>query len=94
MKKENLVQYVLRLTITLLLITGVVAAALVHLLSNFLVGGTIIYPFDNTYIITSLYVVAAIEVIVVTVIVNTKQFKLKYLYVIEEITKMYTQPNS
>ena len=73
---------------------SVVAAALVLLLSNFLVGGTIIYPFDNTYIITSLYVVAAIEVIVVAVIANTKQFKLKYLYVIEEITKMYTQSNS
>jgi membrane protease YdiL (CAAX protease family) len=73
---------------------SVIAAALVHLLSNFLVGGTIIYPFDNTYIITSLYVVAAIEVIVVAIIANTKQFKLKYMEVVEGITKIYTQSNS
>ena len=73
---------------------SVVAAALVHLLSNFLVGGTIIYPFDNIYIITSLYVVATIEVIVVAVIASTKQFKLKYMAVVEDIKKMYTQPNS
>lgn len=73
---------------------SVVAAALVHLLSNFLVGGTIISPFDNTYIITSLYVVAAIEVIVVAVIANRKQFKLKYTEVVKDIKKMQTQSNS
>ena len=73
---------------------SVIAAALVHLLSNFLVGGTIIYPFDNTYIITSLYVVAAIEVIVVAIIANTKQFKLKYTEVVKDIKKMQTQSNS
>lgn len=68
---------------------SVAAAALVHLLSNFLVGGTIIYPFDNIYIITSLYVVAAIEVIVVMVIIKTKQFKNKYIKVVEEIKEIY-----
>lgn len=69
---------------------SVSAAALVHLLSNFLVGGTIIYPFDNYYIITSLYVASAIEVIVVAVLVHTKQYRQKYREVIEEITKEYS----
>lgn len=73
---------------------SVAAGALVHLLSNFLVGGTIIYPFDNTYIITSLYVVAAIEVVAVAVVAKTKQFKVKYTEVVKEITNMYPQSNS
>ncbi len=64
---------------------SVIAAALVHLFSNFLVGGTIIYPFDISYIITSLYVVSAIEVIVVAVIVSTKGFRQKYEAVIADI---------
>ena len=76
-------------TVYILRNRSVATGALVHLLSNFLVGGTIIYPFDNTYIIASLYVVAAIEVIIVAIIANTKQFKLKYAEVVEVITKVY-----
>lgn len=65
---------------------SVMAAALVHLLSNFLVGGTIIYPFDDIYIITSLYVVAVMEIFVVAAITKTKQYKQRYKQVIEEIS--------
>lgn len=69
---------------------SMIAAALVHLLSNFLVGGTIIYPFDNTYILTSLYVVSALEVIVAAVIVHTKHFRDKYRQVIGDIEAEFT----
>lgn len=71
---------------------SVSAAALVHLLSNFLVGGTIIYPFDTAYIITSLYVVAALEIAAVAVIANTERFRGKYAAVVGEIRKTLTQP--
>lgn len=69
---------------------SVAAAALVHLLSNFLVGGTIIYPFDNAYIITSLYVVSALEVAAVAVLTGTRQFRDKYRQTIGDITALFT----
>lgn len=65
---------------------SVMAAALVHLLSNFLVGGTIIYPFDDIYIVTSLYVVAVMEVFIAAAVIKTKQYKQRYKQVIEEIS--------
>lgn len=68
---------------------SVIAAALVHLLSNFLVGGTIIYPFDNTYIIVSIYVMAVLECAVAAILINTGLFKQRYKQTIEAIAKEF-----
>ena len=64
---------------------SVVAGAFVHLLSNFLVGGTIIYPFDHPYMITSMYVASVMEFVVAIYIINTNEFKEKLKMVETEI---------
>ena len=64
---------------------SVIAGALVHLLSNFLVGGTLIYPFDNTYIIISMYVASILELVVSIIIINRKKFKAQFTKIKENI---------
>lgn len=68
---------------------SVIAAALVHMLSNFLVGGTIIYPFDNTYVIASIYVMAVLESAAAAVVINTRPFKQRYIQTIEDIKEEF-----
>ncbi len=54
---------------------SILAGALAHFFSNFLVGGLLIYPFDNTYIIVSIYVFIFIETVVSLCFALSSRFK-------------------
>lgn len=54
---------------------SIMMGAFVHMISNFFVGGTLIYPFDNTYIVTSIFVVSVLELLVCVCFAFNKSFK-------------------
>lgn len=54
---------------------SIMMGAFVHMISNFFVGSTLIYPFDNTYIVTSIFVASALEILVCIYFAFNKKFK-------------------
>jgi len=61
---------------------SILAGAFVHMISNFFTGSVLIFPFDNTYIITLFYVTIILEGLVILYFCTNKKFK-------KEIEKIY-----
>jgi len=54
---------------------SIMAGAFVHLVSNFLNGSVLIFPFDNTYIITLFYVRIVLEGLVILYFARNAKFR-------------------
>ena len=54
---------------------SIMAGAFVHMISNFFNGSVLIYPFDNTYIITLFYVRIVLEGLVILYFARNSKFR-------------------
>ena len=54
---------------------SILSAFFVHFISNFFIGGLLIYPYDEKYIVSSLYVAIALEILVIFYFYKNSKFR-------------------
>ena len=66
---------------------SILSAFFVHMISNFFTGSILIYPFDEKYYVTKLYVTILLETLVILYFINNSKFNIEIKEQIATINK-------